>query len=391
MSSAHREPPTGRTIAVGWPAGTPARPAGRGREAAPSAARTAPTVADPASRRPRRIVGLVALLLVLVIGLPAVLLGGESAEDAAAEFLDAVVAGDSAIIRAHAAPTGNSLEIALTDAVLTRAEGRVQDYSIDAVTTRGGAAVVVATFRSPRTSGRVVLRLDRQLRGPLQRPDWVLRPVSLPVLLLEMPVTGRALVVNGHELRIPAAQRPGQAYGVSNVRLRVLPGTYRVSTQAVGERLDPRPAQVAVPPVLGHWVSAPVPLELELTDVGQRQLLDRARDSLEACLASSSPRPDRCPFAAPDTVTATGSWDLLGTPELATGGHDGGFYEVGASFRAAFTVEAAGGDPASRPEERVHPVAVEARAVAVLGRHGQLTPHWVVPPRGPRPGVDGDA
>lgn len=304
---------SGRIIAVGWsdegsgddpsaPAASHgARRSGSGDPAPSSAA------VRRRRRRPLLLAGAVAALLALVLALPPVLLGGVPAEEVAAEYLEAVVAGDAETVREHLAPQEDVLDIALTDQVLAATRGPVERFSIDAVSIDGDRAEITATLAREDDALESTLHLVRHREGLLRRQVWELRPVQLPVVSVEVPVGSESVRINGQLLEIPSAQQPREAFGMSEIRLHVLPGTVELQAQESGDHVTPREVGVDVPPVLGDWTGRSADAGYKLTEQGTQELSAQLVASLEECAGSTSPRPAGCPFAAPPEISGAGS------------------------------------------------------------------------------------
>ena len=391
---------SGRSIAVGWPEASsgdgshgdersaPHAPGAAGRSG-PDGPLSSQAPAGNHGRRPLLLVGAVAAILALVLVLPPVLLGGVPAEEVAERYLEAVVAGDAETVREHLAPQEDVLDIALTDQVLAATRDPIERFSIDEVRIDGDRAEIIATLTLGDNALETTLHLARHREGMLRRQVWELRPVQLPVVSVEIPVGSDALRVNGTLLEIPAAQQPREAFGMSAIRLHVLPGTIELRAQEIGDHVIPREVGVDVPPVLGDWTGRSAGAGYELTDQGTQELSAQLVDSLEECAGSSSPRPPGCPLAAPPEASGPGSWELVGVPDIRVAEQDRGLIVLMVIAAAEFTVAPGGSDTASDSAARTaapqtHRVEVEARAAALLDRDGRFSADWLLGP------TDGD-
>jgi hypothetical protein len=398
---------TGRIIAAGWdgaddedmpydggrrgtaPHGVASRAHATGLVAAPEdeasapdGARSAASTPAPASegraRMPARrrrwwLIGGIAALLVLVLVLPSVLVGQRSPETEARSFLQAILDADTDAVREHMAPPEDgALDVALTDQVLLAATDRVDRYTIEETVVDGDRAEVTATLRLGERTEKATLHLRRQRTGLLHRPVWELDPVVLPVLRAALPVSASSVLVNGIEVELPDEVVGRQAFGLVELHLVALPGVYQLSAPEGGEAVTASPVRSSIPPVLGAWVNTLVELGYGLTDVGEEQLSDALLDIvLSECAQSTGPRPEQCPFGAPEDVTEEGTWEILAPPEILIGGGPSGYYMAdGAGGIAEFTVPTEDGDAA------VHRVPIEGSAMGMMDKDGRLHGTW---------------
>ena len=371
---------TGRVIAGGWD-GAEERPlSGPSPSAELPAAGVPPTPAaagpSPAPLRRRRwwLLGGIAALLALVLVLPQVLVGERSPETEARSFLQAILDADTDAVREHMVEPGEGvLDVALTDQVTLAAEERVDRFTIEETVVDGDAAQVTATLRLGSRSEETTLHLTRHREGILRRPVWELDPVELPVLRVAVPVSASAVIMNGIEVPLPQEVTSAQAFGLVEVHLAALPGTYRLSTPEGGAAVAPTSARSTIPPVLGPWLNSLVEVGYDLTDRGREELSTYLVDTaLDECAHRTEPRPENCPLSAPDDVTAEGTWKILTPPQIKfTGGMSGFYGAYGHDGLAEYTVTAEDGTTTS------HRVPIEEAAVVMLDRDGRFSGTWL--------------
>ena len=373
MKRSRRQPEPGRIIPTGWTgpdtnATDVQAQSGRGANLVQS-----PIEAPKPRPRPLVVVSAVIAILALVLLIPPLLIGGQSARDVATNFLQAVVDGDTTHVREHLGDADGALDIALVDEVVHGASHRVERFSIDTVEVTGSSARIVATLVSPVDSLETTLDLQ-QRSGAFLRPRWELVPVTLPTLRLQIPVGSSELKVNSQVLEIPEDSRPPEAFGLSSLTLRVLPGTYVLHAQELSRAVVVRTARLTLPPVLDSWTSSPVAVALDLTDAGQEEARTQLNTALGDCEKSVSPQPDGCPFAAPEDVTAEGTWKIVTAPVLTrlSGGEDG-FFEYDSTFVVAEFTTAAGTGAGSTT---VHEIEALGSALVVIDRDGRIHAQW---------------
>lgn len=315
MKRSRQPAESGRTITTGW---TDLKAGEANVRARSGAAGNAMQSSDERTRpQPLMVGGAIIAILTLVLVVPPLPIGGQSARDVATNFFQAVVDGDTTTVREHLGDADGALHIALVDEVVDGASHRVERFSIDTVEVTDDHARVRATLVSPVDSLETTLDLQRRNDGFL-RPRWELAPVTLPTLRLQIPVGSSELEVNGQVLEIPEQSRPPEAFGLGLLTLRVLPGTYVLHAQELSSAVVARTARATLPPVLDEWTSSPIAVSLDLTEAGEEEARMQLNTALEECVKTVSPQPDGCPFAAPDDVTAEGTWNIE-NPLLLTG------------------------------------------------------------------------
>ena len=370
---------TGRVIAGGWD-GAEERPlSGPSPSAELPAAGVPPTPAaagpSPAPLRRRRwwLLGGIAALLALVLVLPQVLVGERSPETEARSFLQAILDADTDTVREHMVePEDGVLDVALTDQVTLAAEERVDRFTIEDTTIDGDTAQVTATLSLGRRTQETTLHLTRHREGALRRPVWELEPVELPVMRVAVPVSAPAVLINGVEVPLPEDVMATQAFGLVEVHLVVLPGVYQVSAPEGGEAVTPTTVRSTIPPVLGPWLNSLIEIGYDLTDTGEEQfstyLIDTA---LAECARSTQPRPENCPFGAPEEVTGEGTWQIITPPHIQVAGGAAGYYDAyGYGGQAEFTVTAEDGTTTA------HRVPIEETAIGMMDRDGRFYGTW---------------
>lgn len=370
---------TGRVIAGGWD-GAEERPlSGPSPSAELPAAGVPPTPAaagpSPAPLRRRRwwLLGGIAALLALVLVLPQVLVGERSPETEARSFLQAILDADTDTVREHMVePEDGVLDVALTDQVTLAAEESVDRFTIEDTTIDGETAQVTATLSLGRRTQETTLHLTRHREGALRRPVWELEPVELPVMRVAVPVSAPAVLINGVEVPLPENVMAAQAFGLVEVHLVVLPGVYQVSAPEDGEAVTPTTVRSTIPPVLGPWLNSLIEIGYDLTETGKEQfstyLIDTA---LAECARSTQPRPENCPFGAPEEVTGEGTWRILTPPQVHVAGGAVGYYDAfGYGGLAEFTVTAEDGSTT------VHRVPIEEVAIGMMDRDGRFYGTW---------------
>lgn len=331
---------------------------------------------SPGRRDPHRpgrgVAAEIALLLVLVLALPPLLLGGTPAETVARRFLQALVEGDMTTVQEHLTPPGAALDLALAPAVVEATDALIEGFTLLSTRYEDGRAEVRIRLRVGARSLTTTLHLERRQDGAWPRPAWTLVSLTLPTVMVAIPVGTAELSVNGQRVTVPAESRPRGAEGLGIITLRLLPGLYEIEAPARDRRLDPVPARINVPPMLSPWTSVPLQAGYAFTDAGEEQLADSLNDSLLGCLRSTSPAPLGCPLEAPDAPDLTGSWRLITEPEVSvSAGWMGVFTLYARSGVAEFTVPAADGQA-----PRAHRVLLDARAMGALDREGEFVTSW---------------
>ena len=357
--------PAFQLTATGGTSATTAAPDGTGSED------RAPGRWDP-HRPGRGVAAEIALLLVLVLALPPLLLGGTPAEAVARRFLQALVDGDMATVQEHLTPPGAALDLALAPAVVEATDARIESFTLLSTRFEDGRAEVRTRLRVGARSLTTTLHLERRQDGAWPRPVWTLVPLTLPTVMVAIPVGTAELSVNGQRVTVPATSRPRGAEGLGIITLRMLPGLYEVEAPPRDGRLDPVPARINVPPLLSPWTSVPLQAGYALTGIGEQRLADSLHSSLEKCLRSTTPRPAGCPLEARDAHGHSGSWELITEPEISvSAGWMGVFTLYARGGVAEFTVPAAHGQA-----PRTHRVLLDARAMGALDREGELVASW---------------
>lgn len=357
--------PAFQLTATGGSLASTAAPDGTGPEDLPPGRR------DP-HRPGRGVAAEIALLLVLVLALPPLLLGGTPAETVARHFLQALVDGDMATVQEHLTPPGAALDLALAPAVVEATDARIESFTLLSTRYEDGRAEVRTRLRVGARSLTTTLHLERRHDGAWPRPTWTLVPLTLPTVMVAIPVGTAELTVNGQRVTVPAESRPRGAEGLGIISLRMLPGLYEIEAPPRDGRLDPVPARINVPPLLSPWTSVPLQAGYALTDAGEEQLAGALHDSLRECLRSTSPAPLGCPLEAPGAHGLSGSWRLITEPEMSvSAGWMGVFTLYARGGVAEFTVPAADGS-----EPVAHPVLLDARAMGALDREGEFATSW---------------
>jgi hypothetical protein len=377
---------SGRALTTGWGEGAqdPDAPGpafqltATGGDPAATAATDGTGAEDrsPGRRDPHRpgrgVAAEIALLLVLVLALPPLLLGGTPAETVARRFLQALVDGDMATVQEHLTPPGAALDLALAPAVVEATDARIESFTLLSTRYEDGRAEVRTRLRVGARSLTTTLHLERRQDRAWPRPAWTLVPLTLPTVMVAIPVGTAELSVNGQRVTVPAESRPRGAEGLGIISLRMLPGLYEIEAPPRDGRLDPVPARINVPPLLSHWTSVPLQAGYALTDAGEEQLAGALHDSLRECLRSTSPSPLGCPLAAPGAHGLSGSWWLITEPQISvSAGWMGVFTLYARGGLAEFTVPAADGQA-----PHTHRVLLDARAMGALDREGEFVTSW---------------
>lgn len=370
---------TGRVIAGGWDGAEERSQSGPSPSAELPAAGVPPTPAaagpSPAPHRGRRwwLLGGISALLALVLVLPQVLVGERSPETEARSFLQAILDADTDTVREHMVePEGGVLDVALTDQVVLAAEERVDRFTIEDTTIDGDTAQVTATLSLGRRTQETTLHLTRHREGALRRPVWELEPVELPVMRVAVPVSAPAVMINGVEVPLSDEAKAHQVFGLVEVHLVVLPGVYQLSAPEGGEAVTPTTVRSTIPPVLGPWLNSLIEIGYDLTETGKEQFSSYLIDTaLAECERSTQPRPENCPFGAPEEVTGEGTWQILTAPQIHVAGGAGGYYDAyGYGGLAEFTVTAQDGSTTA------HRVPIEEAAIGMLSRDGAFSGTW---------------
>lgn len=335
-----RRQSTGRAIPTGWaepggdPTGradpqhppmspAPAAPGGaaladtatRARPAPPKT-RLLPPRAGPERSQLHRAAGVLTTLALLALALPWLLLQNPAPEDAARDYLDALISGDLAPVLDHLDAEDGALTSALTATLRDATPARITDYTIHDVAVRGASARVRVTLRTAEESHVQLLHLHATAQGPLSGLRWDLAPLTLPLLTLGPRASTDAVVLNGQRIEIPPVEWIGRRATLESVALHVLPGRYAVELPAEAGPLLPRVIEVHVPPVLGQWQAALIAVDYQLHPDHE----DRARatilDALSACLDTGLARPEGCPMGVALPAETPGRWDLVQQPEI---------------------------------------------------------------------------
>lgn len=356
-----REQSSGRTIHTGW---TEAEDSLTAVPAAAAEAVPGPRPGSvPAHRRgPGRLVAMLTALALLAVAMPWLLLRGQEPEDVARAYLDALIAGDLGVVRAHLVPVAGATDAAVNEPLREATPGAITGYTVDEVEVRGVMATVRVTLRNPRESHPAVLSLTAVPDGPLRALRWEMEPVPLPLLALGPRASTDVVLLNGRPVEIPAVRWTGRRTDRPSVTLHVLPGRYMVELPPTAAPLVPRPTEVYVPPVLGHWQTGLLSVDYRPSRDGVDSARSVILEELAECLRSGVARPPGCPFGVDLPAGTPGLWLLLEPAEITFGAMVGETFDYrGEGLTAAFIAvedRTAGGDlPAPRP--RVHRMSVD--------------------------------
>lgn len=244
-------------------------------------------------------------MLALVIGLalvvPALLNQCRGPEVVLREYLDALVAGDTATLREHTSTDRVTGTAAMTDPIYSAATDRVQDYEILDLRTEGTAATATVQLDNGTEKHESTLSLTGRSENFYSPLQWRMDPVAYGEVTLAKPPDAEEISVNGTMLGAANLHRTA-ADGHSEPVLQLLPVTYEVILPANGELVTPVPTEIAVAPSLG--VDAPSvagrPLRYDITEAGRQEVERQVVGRLEECAATAQAlQPDHCPFAVP--------------------------------------------------------------------------------------------
>ncbi|WP_114853284.1 hypothetical protein [Brachybacterium sp. YJGR34] len=301
-----------RTLPRGWSAAQPGTAELRAPLAEP------PPAAAGRSRAARpaiALLGSLALLLALVTILPRVLMTGGGPEQAVRDYLDALVAGDAQVVRAHLEARDRASSAAITDEILAGATERVIDYRITAVERSGDAAVVTALLETGTAARTSTFTLTARSAGSFSPVTWELDPVIMPLQVVLTPTAPEELIINGVTLPVADLAGFGSGYGRSGVLLQLPPGAYVLSLPEADALRTPVPARLEVPPTLEHGRHVETTLSYDLSASGRKEVIADLEAQLEECARSTSPQPVGCPFGVVDEQGAVirageGTWTV---------------------------------------------------------------------------------
>lgn len=300
-------------------------------------------------------------MLALVIGLalvvPALLNQCRGPEVVLREYLDALVAGDTATLREHTSTDRVTGTAAMTDPIYSAATDRVQDYEILDLRTEGTAATATVQLDNGTEKHESTLSLTGRSENFYSPLQWRMDPVAYGEVTLAKPPDAEEISVNGTMLGTANLHRTA-ADGHSEPVLQLLPVTYEVILPANGELVTPVPTEIAVAPSLG--VDAPSvagrPLRYDITEAGRQEVERQVVGRLEECAATAQAlQPDHCPFAVPVGEREVGrppggAWEILEQLQLEITSMDyGGMDMVGTGGRARFTPDAGSDGIAEEP------------------------------------------
>ena len=352
-----REQSTGRTIHTGW------ADAVDPLMAVPApAVEPAPAPVAPCRRGPRRLVAMLTALALLAVALPWLLLRGQEPEEVARAYLDALIAGDLGVVRDYLVPVEGVTDVAVNEPLREATPGAITGYTVEDVTVRGIVATVRVTLRNPREAHTTELSLTAVPDGPLRGLHWELEPVPLPLLALGPRASTDAVLLNGRPVQIPAVHWAGRRTDRPSVTLHVLPGRYTVELPPTTAPLVPRPTEVYVPPVLGHWQTGLITVDYRPSMHGADSARSVILDELTRCLHSGLARPPGCPFGADLPADTPGRWLLLDLPEVTYDAMVGETFDYrGEGLDAAFIAvgDRARSSDLTAPGPRVHRMRVD--------------------------------
>lgn len=315
--------------------------------------------------RLRTAIALLAVIGLLGIALPWLLLRHDGPEEAAREYLDAVISGGMETVRRHMSPVEGTLDTAINAAVHQATAGGIAGYVIDRVDLHGASAEVTATLRNGREEHRTVLRLHATTAGPFSPVIWELEPIQLPILTISPLTRTDSIVLNGQRLEIPEVRFSERGANRIGVVLHVLPGSYEIELPAAPPPLTARPRVIYVPPVLGQWQTGMIDIDYGLTLPAQARVRSLLRAEIAQCAESTSPQPAGCPFAVDLPEGTVGSWTVTQQPEIEYRNMLGDSFQFrGENLVAEFTVAAQAGRSAQTAEPLAPSAVVTVGAAA---------------------------
>lgn len=352
----------------------------------------------PLSRRARRLLALfsvLALLAALLLGLPRLLGGIGGPQQVTSDFLQAVIDGDLATVRAQSEDAPDASAAALTAQVLAGADDRLESFEIQHVRVEAGTATVTATLRTGTARSEATFTLTALDPGPFSPPEWELAPVVLPEFQIDLPFGSQGIEING--VAIPLSEH-GTARGPSapQIALQLLPGTYEVTLPAARPWLAAPTLTLEAPPTFEVWRTPVHGLHFTLDDDGRAEVERQLFAALEKCAAGVSV-PAGCPFALPEENHSLielpeGTWALRGPPRLDVIPTDAFLWLLHGEGTAEFTpagpeadgpegdgsgADGSGADGTEGAEPRE--VHYEVDAAATLDREGRLEVHMRSP------------
>ncbi|MDN5688534.1 MAG: hypothetical protein L0G94_17910 [Brachybacterium sp.] len=362
---------------MGWDQQDPAAGAGGGLRGEPTGAdalRDGPAAEGarpgaPEGQRPARggrrrlvgILGAVVLVLALVLVVPRVLTTEDGPDTAARAFLDALVAGDAAVLRQHLERPGDATDLALRDEILQAAENRVTSYAIEDVERDGEGARVTALLDDGHEQRPLTLTLHAVAGSSFAPVSWQLDRIAVPEMEVSLPFGTEQIIINGVLVTLEEEDVAKVTFHLPTVALQLLPGTYEITLPGAGPLLEAISSEITVPLYLGHSRSTATPVHYELSETGRAVAAGQLEDLLADCARATTARPEDCPFAAPSADDSwprqpvRGTWALTAMPEVTTSAWQFGLWSVSGSGGAAEFTPAG-----SESESEQVPFAVEA-------------------------------
>ncbi|MGO1977035.1 hypothetical protein [Brachybacterium tyrofermentans] len=359
--------------------GASRRGASRAPEVPGGKAGTRPRRAASRRRRVLAVGSALLLVLALTLGLPRLLSATTGPEQAATDFLQALVDGDLERVREHVEHAPDASGAALTSPILEAAGDRLESFTIDEVEVDGDTATVTVTLDNGSTTTTSRLPLAARDDGAFSPVRWELEPVQLPEFLLDVPLGVQEITVNGVRLPIADLNVEQNLYS-PRVALQLLPGTYQVTLGDPGPWQEPVEVSLSAPPTLGTW-RKPIEGAVPALSAEGRQEVQGQVDALPRdCPGTASTLSGDCPFAlaGPEEPTAdpsdpTGTWTLVDPIPVDSRGVDSFLWLLDGAGTAQFTPDdAASGaedDAGDAPGLR-SPVVLDA--VAYVDFSGEL-------------------
>ncbi|HEX7353196.1 hypothetical protein [Brachybacterium sp.] len=329
------------------------------------------------SRRARRLLAVgsvLALVAAGLVGLPRLLGATDGPEQAAHEFLQAVIEGDLETVHAQSEEAPDASALALTAEILDGAEDRLESFEILGVEREAGTATVTAELRTGTTQREAVFTVTATDTGPFTPPDWELEPVPLPEVLIDVPLGAQEIAINGVNLPLSALNPSAQPYA-PRAALQLLPGTYEITLANIPPWLEAPQLSLEVPPTFAVWRKPVRDLRFELDAAARKEVQSQVDAALEDCAASTSAAPAGCPFAAPGTAEQNGAspgrgtWTLTDPPRVGTASMDAFLWMVLGEGSARFHPDG------SAPDADGIVVPFSLDAIAVLDGEGALEVH----------------